>query len=554
MRGTGVALLTGLVLAASAGAAPLPRTSPLYSAGGEPIVNENPDVSAVYKGTIVENFSLPAHGSFPEHITRKAQLEWEESVTGPVDEIEYTGIYGAKSIHWKLTKLTGEIKEEGVDNYGHAFGCSGTFSPSSSDGGEGGVFVPLESPGHPASGGNPATNPDYSVRPPAGMPVYRLQSSGPKGSECETEFWNGTGTTTWGSTVAFSPSALVKTDWGDTVGPTAYFPVGGEHTLSLPFEYVCAPPECGTGSQGSEKFGSTSVKVESSIVFRSPGGRPSSSKGPTAGKSRPAPGGNSPSGCSKEICKADKKAARLAAAYDMRAQLDPLALQCGIAAVGTSLLVAGVMASETGGGAVVAVAGPAGAEILTGAGTACVVLIKRIYDDAKTIEDPPSRAFRKLARPSTRGGPAANLPSCPVTPTEAARVCAGIRSAELRYLATLRGGQAVAAALLMTTDRISGAVLADDASAAKMQTSYARGLATRLRAGVASERTAGRALAALISGAKLTLRLSSGQAQAGITRAFAGLAKLGSSGARAQSLAGVRLSAAPTEGLGVLSR
>ena len=32
-------------------------------------------------------------------------------VSGPVDQIEYTGVYGPGSIHWKLGKLTGTVEE-----------------------------------------------------------------------------------------------------------------------------------------------------------------------------------------------------------------------------------------------------------------------------------------------------------------------------------------------------------------------------------------------------------------------------------------------------------
>jgi hypothetical protein len=45
-------------------------------------------------------------------------------VSGPVDQIEYTGIYGAGSIHWKLGKLTGTVEEKDTDYDGKPYGCS----------------------------------------------------------------------------------------------------------------------------------------------------------------------------------------------------------------------------------------------------------------------------------------------------------------------------------------------------------------------------------------------------------------------------------------------
>jgi hypothetical protein len=36
-------------------------------------------------------------------------MSWQESVAGHVDEIEYTALYGSRSIHWKLEKLEGKV-------------------------------------------------------------------------------------------------------------------------------------------------------------------------------------------------------------------------------------------------------------------------------------------------------------------------------------------------------------------------------------------------------------------------------------------------------------
>jgi hypothetical protein len=82
------------------------------------------------------------------------------------------------------------------------------------------VFVPLETPGHPAVAGDPETNPDYSVRPPGGLPVGLLQSSGPASTSCDTLDWNGTGSSTWGSAVSFSSDPAVQSGWSDTVSPS----------------------------------------------------------------------------------------------------------------------------------------------------------------------------------------------------------------------------------------------------------------------------------------------------------------------------------------------
>jgi hypothetical protein len=121
------------------------------------------------------------------------------------------------------------------------------------------------------------------------MPVSHLISSATAGTPCETNSWNGTGSTTWGNAVAFaSGEPAVGAAWGETVNPTVYFPPGGSHTQSLPFSYTCAPPTCGPESktEGGKTtyYGKVSVTVESSITFSSPG---LSSGSPITGKTPP---------------------------------------------------------------------------------------------------------------------------------------------------------------------------------------------------------------------------------------------------------------------------
>jgi hypothetical protein len=100
-----------LVLASLACAAPLSPSSPLYNPGA-PLLDENPEVTADYKGKIIELVEMPPLEAGARSEKRKATLEWDNSVSGPVDQIEYTGVYGASSIHWHLTTFTGEAKDE----------------------------------------------------------------------------------------------------------------------------------------------------------------------------------------------------------------------------------------------------------------------------------------------------------------------------------------------------------------------------------------------------------------------------------------------------------
>jgi len=520
-----------LALPSLAAGEPLSPGSPLYSPSA-PLTDENPYVTAEYSGTLKQESTAD---TIIEHDHRTAELKWNTKVAGPIDQIEYQAIYGASAIHWQVSELAGTVSNEEENKASKAkSSCKGTFSPTSQDGGGGGIELPLDQPGYQAGGGNPATNPDYRVAPPQGIPLSLLASSSTE-SRCEAQAWN--------SPEAWLGEALSQPGYEGSTGPVDYFPPG------LPYTQSIDPPPYTSPVNPNQSF---KVTLTSTLKFTSPALPKSGvSSGPVTGTSGKGPAPISCGAGSKPGC-ANKQAARLAAAKDLRAQLDPLTLQCGIAAVGTSLLVAGVIAPEFGAGAGLVVAGPAGAEVLLTSGPACAILIKRIYDDAKTIEDPPAGSFRKLARPSVPRGPAAKLPACTSAPASARRFCETLRAEELRYLAALRAGQAVAAAMLTTTDRISGAARAKAGSALRIQTRQANSLAAQLRSNDAAESSAGRAVASLIAGAKLTLGLSGAQTQAGITRGFAGLARLGVSGARVEQLAGVELTGTPTEGLGVL--
>ncbi len=547
-----LATVTCGISAARAGAAPLPTTSPLYNAAA-PIVDENPEVSAEYSGSMTEVFEYPQIESHLDHVHRTATLEWAEGVSGPVDQIEYTGIYGSSAIHWHVSKLSGEVKEDSTGVGGEAIDCSGSFSPRTSDGGEQGVSIPLDEPGEPAGGGNPATNPDYSVRPPLGLPTTLLSSSGSE--VCSTNNWNSNGNSGWGGAATFGASEAMSILWGDTVAPTVYFPPAGTHSQELDYSYTCQPPDCGpeTGGSGT-RYGKVSVTVTSSITFSSPGlpsptqSAPVTQHGTPAPPPAPGPPALDCTGSRAPSC-LEKKGAQ----QDLRGQLRPLALECGVTVLGTGLVVAGLAAPETGAGSVLAAAGPTGAMILAGAGTACGLLVKRAYDDAKTIEDPPKGALRKLAKPARPKGPAGRLPKCRKYAVVVRAYCEKLRRAELRYLTVLRSGQAVSAALMLTVDRITGAYEAHDRSALALQSGHATALRTELSSGLARERAAAHALAALIQSQRLTIELSGPQEQAGIARAFSKLAHLGVTGAKAEALSGVSLSGVPTDFLAQLA-
>ncbi|MHB8242543.1 MAG: hypothetical protein ACYDHN_11180 [Solirubrobacteraceae bacterium] len=545
-----VAILLGCclslsALASTASAAPLSPSSPLYSSGAS-IVDENPFVRAEYKGTITTTLVAPPVPESVEQRTRTATMSWQESVAGPVDEIEYTGVYGSRSIHWKLEKLEGKVVDNGIGPSGETLSCTGTFSPVRSDVGEGGIFVPAESPGHPASGGNPQTNAEYTVRPPGGLPAGLLLSAASGNiSTCEGDFYDGTGPSTWGYVQALGPN---EPAWSDTVDPTVSFPVGGSHTQPLNFEYTCAPPACGSESQYrggvTTKYGTVSVKLESSITFSSPG---FSSGSPTTHKHQPSraregkpPGPvTCPSG-SKPTC-GDKKLAQ----EHLKGLLPNLANQCAIAGLGSGLIVAGLAAPESGVAAVLAAAGPTGAEIFALSGPACAILNKQANDVANIIDDPPIGHLRELAWPAAAAAAAPQLAPCTPYTGPIASFCESLRGDATRYLSTLRAGQALDAALVLTVDRITGAAHAHNRSALRLQTRHAAVLRSRLKSAAAGQKGAGRAIAAVIGSQGLGMSLTAAQQQGGVNGALSGLRRRGISASKLAHLTGVRLAGSP---------
>ncbi len=436
-RLVGLSVFLTLSTTGLASAAPLSKSSPLYNPGAT-IVDENPDVVADYKGTITEVYESPELPGTGQTGYRKATLEWDESIAGPVDQIEYTSFYGASSLHWHVNRLSGAVDDRRTEP-GASHSCHGTFSARTTDGGTGGIFVPLETPGHPATGGNPATNPDYSVARRAPFELVASAASGDL-QYCEADpWWDSSGNTAWGNPVAFaSQEPTVGAEWGDTVAPTVYFPPGGGHTQALDFSYTCAPPKCSTESQYNSQTGTTTkagtvtVTVQSSITFSSPG--LGGGRGPTKRKTTPSGGGKAPEGpvsCSagsKPTCP-EKKAAQ----EDLRSQIVPAAAECGIVVLGVGGLVAGAAAPEIGVGVILSAAGPIGAEIFALSAPVCASMIKRIYDDAKIVNDPPLGNIHQLARPASPKRPAASLPSCVTAPPEAKPACEAVRAAALRY-------------------------------------------------------------------------------------------------------------------------
>ncbi len=513
-----LALLALAALPTASLAEPLSPTDPLYSPSA-PLVDENPYVSAEYSGTLTQT---AASSTVPTRSV-SANLSWNTKVSGPVDQIEYAATYGASAIHWEVNELAGSVK---VTNE-KSPSCSGSFSAASKDGGTRGVELPLDEPGFPAGGGNPATNPDYRVDPPQGIPLILLASSAGPSGEC--------GTTEWDASEKWFGAALSQPGWEGVAGPVMYFPPGAPFTdLINPPTYECA---CGPGQTVKVTLTST-LKFTSPVLpgGSAPTGGPSSGTGPTApGPTAPGPPVKCGAG-SKPSCESKK-----AAQEDIRRELHPATFECELAAVGISGIIAALAAPEVSAAAFLAAEGVVGAEVAAMAGTTCGLLLKRIYEDAKTVEDPPAGQLRKLAEPAFPKRSVIHPPAC-ARYRKALQFCKRLRADVLAYAASVADGQAVAAALLTTVDRMTGAELARKAGALANQARHAGRLHTQLSAQYAAQRRAGRAISQLLSGAHFSASISAAQAHAGLADV---LSKLGGRGISAAGLAKVAAAALP---------
>jgi hypothetical protein len=499
---------------AVAAAAPLPESSPLYSPGA-PLVDENGEVSAEYSGTATELFEYPSVGGDPEHVHRTAKLEWSEGITGPIDQIEYTAIYGAESIHWHVTQLSGEVKENSTDIGGKAVSCSGKFLPRSVDGGEAGVSLPLDEPGLPASGGNPETNPDYRVHPPLGMPSSLVESTGT--GDCETGFWNSNGDSGWGNPVfSFASEPAKQMEWDDKIGPTVYFPRGGTHTEPLEFSYTCQPPECGPESNGTERFGKVSITVTSSIEFTSPG--ESNGAAPITQKSAPPHETFGPPTPFNWL-DPDKRAARLdldPALENAKSYCTPYALGLGGFGTGVLLLSSGSV------GGILAVAGSVAAAATN---PFCVATLSRVATDVKRYKDPPDTNIYAIARPAATKS--ASLPSCRRWHGRAARFCKRLRPAEASWVASARRVATIDEALSTTTNRLSAATAAGAFSAIAAQSAAGQQLQAQEETALGEKAKDGQAVARVLRSAHLRFKLTKAQSKLTIRAVELALVKQG---------------------------
>ncbi len=523
-------LASCLALASQTWAAPIPPGDPRYLSAA-PLYDENPEVSAEYSGTMTQESTYKAGN---ESDALKAKLVWKTKVTGPVDQIEYSSGFEPR-IHWQLEQLSGEVTDKGVNISNNPFGCRGEFKSNGGEPGVGGVELPLDEPGFPATGGNPETNPDYSVIPPT--PLALLEStitSETSDPGCSRSFWNSE--SVWGGPAGQQNESA----WHDAIYPNVYFPVGGKYTKKI--EFSCTKLGITCSLESGRTF---NVKIESTIVFTSPG--PPTTSPPIARVTAPPPPETLGPPTPFDWLPVDKRAARLdlAPALENAQQFcTPFAL--GAAGFGTGVLLLGATSTTA---AVLVVTGS-----LTSFATEpfCLATLKRAADDIKRYRDPPDRNFRAVAQPARSRPPA--LPSCRRWRGKTLGYCKRLRAAESRWLGAAEEVAAIEEALVTTTNRESAALAAKDNAGIALQSAAGPALEAREATALAAKTAAGRETAETLRRAGVRFRLSRAQSKLTIKAMERALAKLGIPTATLTPLAGNALKPAATDLLAGLTR
>jgi hypothetical protein len=138
----------------------------------------------------------------------------------------------------------------------------------------------------------------------------------------------------------------------------------------------------------------------------------------------------------------------------------------------------------------------------------------RVIDDYRTIQDPPDRHFRRLAKPRTPKAPA--LPSCAAVPSAERTACTSLRQAELAMLASSGRATAITEALLVTMNRDSTAIRARDYAAAQRQYVHFESLHGELHRVLTTRGSSGARVAAILRGMGVSGVLSTAQSATAI--------------------------------------
>jgi hypothetical protein len=483
------------------------------AAWASPAAAASKSVQAQYSGKLSITFKAPPLGGSAASRTYSYDLSWREHATASTSE----------PAKWTIDSLSGSITDRGTFDDGSTFACTARLSNNGDQ---------------PSVGSITATGAEYVVSPPFGVPTTfahpTVTSQSGNDMDCSNPTIN---------YLTFESDRSIQAAWNTVSSPDVTFPANGTYVQPLDFSWSCPDAGCpGTESltQGSTVTyaGTITQDLKSSLVFAGPG------FGTGSPKLNPKGGGSGPPALSPRNPAYQEK---LAAQKDLRKALEQAKPPCIRV---TAATLATVWAGTVGVGSLAV--GITAGMLYAGSLPECTDLIRRAYDDAKIVNDPPDPHIYRLAYPAT-GVPPVRLPSCNGSADRS--YCLGLRSRFGSFLAYVHRVRTVDDALLATVNRITAAARAHNAHALAIQQAHARGLSRLFRAALAAQHTAGDRLASLISSAHVSGRLDQALASQAVSTMLGRLARLHLSRAELNRLgAGPALAIGPIDILKTLAQ
>jgi hypothetical protein len=431
--------------------------------------NLNQVMSADYTGAVSLYHYAPPMPNYSAWGLLTADLHFNMSVAYSLAQVQTTTVY------WQITELQGEVHYEGEGEEGKKVSCSGTFYLNPA------MVHPGEIPGIGAFilpygyGEEPFAN-NFTVTPPGGVPTaavagHATPGAGGYSEACEVSFswlWNadepGTGNGNPWSWASFLGEDM--SNWAAAAAPTVYFPRTGTYTQPVNYSYTCAPPSCGTESEGSTLYGKAVNTIESSITFSSGSGEviPPSQPGPNTAPTSSSPS-TTPPPKNTDPSKHD-------AALDIPDAIKAAEPPCAAAAIGSVAAASdgGLLTSMIGGPSASQQVGKAGQAVLSSWGPLCDEAIKRIEQDWKIASDPAAASWHALAQPAKARAQAG--PSCKRLHGERKSLCE-LTAAQSAVVSASRRVAAVDEAIETTISRQTAALDAGEQSAASAQEAHA---------------------------------------------------------------------------------
>lgn len=222
----------------------------------------------------------------------------------------------------------------------------------------------------------------------------------------------------------------------------------------------------------------------------------------------------------------------------LRPSLTSATYPCLVAAAGTSSLI--VPATTIVGGVMLSASAPL-----------CAQWVRTVYDEVRTIHDPPRRDYDMVAH-ITPVVARASLPPCSQFGSAQLALCKRVEAAAAAYLKAVGRVASASTAIRTTVERDTAAAKAGKSGAVAKQEQALKRLQGKLSAAQAARRSAGAAFAVALRAAKATIKLSKSQAAKGLDGVTAKVKMLGLDQATLSSVAGSRLAPRPIDVIAAL--